>query len=98
MAISNHKAVNDKAKTSYAAIVQCQHNNKKKKSIMSVKLKLAQWESYPLLLKLRPKGETIQEQLEIRILFCFFINELQEGKNTSPSSVYCHSVIPSIKR
>lgn len=66
---------------------------------MSVKLKLAQWESYPRLLKLRPKGEiTVQEQLEIHIVVRCFINKLQAGKNTSPSSVYCHSVIPSIKR
>lgn len=66
---------------------------------MSVKLKLAQWESYPQLLKLRPKGEiTIQERLEIRTLFCCFINKLQAGKSTSPSSVYRHSITPSIKR
>lgn len=75
MAISKYKAINDKAKTSHSAIVQRQH--KKKKSITSVKLKLAQWERYPRLLKMRPKGEiTLQEQLLIRILFLCFINKL----------------------
>lgn len=50
---------------------------KKKKSLTSVKLNLAQWERYPRLLKMRPKGEiTLQEQLLIHILFLCFINKL----------------------
>lgn len=53
--------------------------------MVSVKLKLPQWERHPRLLKLRPKGEiTLHELLEIRILFHCYINKLQAGKNTSP--------------
>lgn len=64
-----------------------------------MKLKLAQWERYPRLLKMGPKGEiTLQEQLLIRILFLCFINKLQAGENTSPSSPVYDTVIPSIKR
>lgn len=39
MAISNHKAVNDKAKTSHAAIVQSQHKKKggKKHHVSEIK-------------------------------------------------------------
>lgn len=64
MAISKYKAVNDKAKTSHTAIVQRQHKKTTKQSITSVKLKLPQWERYPWLLKLRPKGEITLQQLD----------------------------------